>query len=70
MQQLPRLRSQWQCPDSPFLNLPAETRNQIYSAALVSSSPIDLCPANYAYSQEDIEAKRCVATMFLGFREV
>ena len=56
MRQPPKLRRQRQCSDSPFLNLPAEIRNQIYRAALVSPSPIDLCPANYAYDQEDMEA--------------
>ncbi|KIM97066.1 hypothetical protein OIDMADRAFT_147668 [Oidiodendron maius Zn] len=34
--------------DSPFLNLPAEIREQIYYAALVRPTPIDLWPMEYA----------------------
>jgi hypothetical protein len=33
--------------DSPFLNLPAEIREQIYYAALVRPTPIDLWPLKY-----------------------
>ena len=69
MRQLSRLRRQRQCPDSLFLNLPAEIRNQIYSAALISPSPIDLCPANYAYNQEDIEANAVMQQRSLAFEK-
>ena len=41
---------------SPFLDLPAEIRNYIYIAALVSPSPIDLCPAKYAHTQVELNA--------------
>lgn len=39
--------------NSPFLNLPPEIRNKIYIAALVAPAPIDLCPADYAYTTEE-----------------
>ena len=38
---------------SPFLNLPAEIRIKIYTAALVSPEPIDLCPATYVIENFD-----------------
>lgn len=38
---------------SPFLRLPREIRDMIYRAALISPTPIDLCPANYAESNPD-----------------
>lgn len=40
---------------SSFLNLPPEIRNKIYSAALVSAIPIDLCPATYISSQAEVD---------------
>ena len=41
---------------SSFLNLPPEIRNKIYSAALVSATPIDLCPAAYISSQAKVSS--------------
>lgn len=38
---------------SPFLRLPREIRDLNYRTALVSSTPIDLCPANYAESNPE-----------------
>lgn len=40
-------------PRSPYLNLLVEILTKIYVAALVSPSPIDLCPGEYAFRQED-----------------
>ena len=41
---------------SSFLNLPPEIRNKIYSAALVSTKPIDLCPSAYISSEADVSS--------------
>ena len=52
---------------SPFLNLPAEIRDQIYQHALISPSAIDLCPAIYVSSPDDFDQDPKMKQRYLAF---
>ncbi|KAL8839512.1 MAG: hypothetical protein Q9170_001735 [Blastenia crenularia] len=46
-----------QHPTFPFLKLPSELRNRIYSFALVKPTPIDLCPGDSVYDASNMKYK-------------
>lgn len=55
--------------NSPFLNLPPEIRNKIYIAALVTPAPIDLCPADYAYTTEQLATSPVLQQRYSAFKK-
>ena len=68
MPHLRKRRHQRQSQKSPFLSLPSEIRNHIYTTALVSPTPIDLCPADYITAQEHIDGDNILRQRHLAFK--